>query len=193
MKILMILFTASIILFSASTMADNDDHDDDDHFWSGWFQDDDKSSSKRGSRSKKRYMDPVTDPLYKKECGSCHWLFLPGLLPERSWRLVMSDLENHFGEDAFLEAEEKNHIESYLAQNAADKTNARRSRKIMRVMSNKDSPIRITKTSYLRHKHRELRAGIYQRKSIRSFSNCVACHPTADKGVFNDDYVRIPK
>ena len=29
---------------------------------------------------------PVTDPVVKKECGSCHMAFPPHFLPRRSWQ-----------------------------------------------------------------------------------------------------------
>jgi hypothetical protein len=28
---------------------------------------------------------PVTSDRYRKECGACHFVYLPGLLPARSW------------------------------------------------------------------------------------------------------------
>ncbi|MCP4298405.1 MAG: cytochrome C [Proteobacteria bacterium] len=195
MKIFTILLVSSILFFGAVMIASADD--DDNHkkgFWSSLFgSDDDDDDHKKRSGKERRYMMPVNNTLYTKECSSCHWLFLPGLLPERSWRRVMSDLENHFGDDAFLEPEDRTQIENYLIENAADRTNARRSRKIMRAMDDKDAPIRITGTSYIRRKHHELNDSIYKRKSIRSFSNCIACHPGADDGNFKDDYVKIPR
>ena len=36
--------------------------------------------------------------LYKQECSSCHFLYHPGLLPERSWERVMNGTDKHFGE-----------------------------------------------------------------------------------------------
>ena len=45
---------------------------------------------------------PVNSKLYIKECGSCHFAFQPGLLPEKSWVKIMNNLENHFGTDAFI-------------------------------------------------------------------------------------------
>ena len=45
---------------------------------------------------------PVTDPLVKKECGSCHMAFSPQLLPKRSWQKLIDTLADHFGENASL-------------------------------------------------------------------------------------------
>ena len=63
---------------------------------------------------------PVTNDLTKKECGACHMTFQPQLLPERSWKAIMDDLGNHFGEDASLDNDSAHHIEGYLVSNAAD-------------------------------------------------------------------------
>ena len=46
----------------------------------------------------------IANPVYKEECGSCHMAYPPGLLPARSWTKVMSGLDNHFGDNAELDA-----------------------------------------------------------------------------------------
>lgn len=53
--------------------------------------------------------------------------------------------------------------------------------------------MRITDVPYIREKHHELNPNIFNRESIGSLSNCMACHITAEKGVYQDDNVRIPK
>ena len=51
---------------------------------------------------------PVTDPVVKKECGSCHMVFPPQFLPRRSWQKLADTLADHFGENAGLgEAQRK--------------------------------------------------------------------------------------
>lgn len=45
-------------------------------------------------------LPPIANDAVKKECGACHMAFQPQFLPQRSWRLMMGDLANHFGEDA---------------------------------------------------------------------------------------------
>ena len=45
---------------------------------------------------------PVTDPVVKKECGSCHMVFPPQFLPRRSWQKLADTLADHFGENAGL-------------------------------------------------------------------------------------------
>jgi mono/diheme cytochrome c family protein len=34
---------------------------------------------------------------------------------------------------------------------------------------------------------------VFVRPSVGSFSNCIACHTTAEKGVYDDDHVTIPQ
>ena len=43
---------------------------------------------------------PIKDAVVLKECGACHMAFQPQMLPKRSWGKIMSELPNHFGEDA---------------------------------------------------------------------------------------------
>ena len=48
----------------------------------------------------------ASDPaaMWKAECSSCHMAYHPGLLPERSWRKMMAELDKHFGQNASLDA-----------------------------------------------------------------------------------------
>ena len=45
-----------------------------------------------------RFYAPVADPVVKEECGGCHLAFPPSMLPASSWRRMMGELENHFGD-----------------------------------------------------------------------------------------------
>jgi hypothetical protein len=66
------------------------------------------------------YFAPVADPMVKDECGSCHLAFAPSMLPASSWRRMMADLRNHFGDDASLDPAVTTKITEYLVNNAAD-------------------------------------------------------------------------
>src|SRR5262245_19523742 len=68
-----------------------------------------------------------TSPAYEKECGSCHFAYQPGWLPERSWRRMMGSLNSHFGDNATLSQANHDAIMSYLAAGAADKASNARS------------------------------------------------------------------
>jgi len=60
----------------------------------------------------------VKDDLYIEECGACHLAYAPALMPHQSWVGIMQGLEDHFGENAELDAEGSAHISKYLAQYA---------------------------------------------------------------------------
>lgn len=42
-------------------------------------------------------LKPVTNPAYKENCGACHFSYQPELLPSRSWKKILVQLEDHFG------------------------------------------------------------------------------------------------
>ena len=63
---------------------------------------------------------PVTDPVVKKECGSCHMAFPPQFLPRRSWQKLVDTLADHFGENASLGEAQRKSVLDYLLANAAD-------------------------------------------------------------------------
>ena len=117
----------------------------------------------------------------------------PGLLPTRSWKKLMAGLENHFGDNAELDSETFKSISEFLVSNSADDSNYRRSRKIMRSLSNKDAPIRISKTPYIINKHDEIPDRLIKyNKKVNSLSNCSACHNKAEQGLFSEHGVNIP-
>jgi len=60
--------------------------------------------------------------LFVEECGACHTLYPPHLLPKRSWVKLMEPkaLQNHFGDDASLDEESRVEIEKFLVANSAE-------------------------------------------------------------------------
>jgi len=136
-------------------------------------------------------LNPVSDPTYKEKCGACHLAYTPGLLPAESWRKMLSQPEDHFGESLDLDPEAKNSIANYLEANSADRSTAKRSVKIMRSLGSQ-APMRITEIPLFRKKHHEISAAVLQRQSIGSLSNCSACHARAEEGIYDDDEVVIP-
>ncbi len=140
----------------------------------------------------KRYLTPVNNPTYKEECGGCHFAYQPELLPSSSWDRILAGLEDHFGEFIELDPDSKKIIAEYLRANAAEHSSAKRAVKIMRSLGNR-TPLRITDIPYIREKHHEVPVNVLKRDSIGSLSNCVACHTTAEKGIYDDDYVVMPR
>ena len=136
---------------------------------------------------------PVENPQYLEECGGCHFPYQPGLLPARSWTKLMGGLDDHFGENAELPAEDAKFIKDYLVANSADKSSYKRSKKIMNSMRSTDTPLRISETAYFIKKHDELsRRMVQDNPQVESFSRCESCHTQAAKGSFGENEIEIP-
>ena len=137
---------------------------------------------------------PVDNPLYAAECGSCHFAYQPGLLPEASWRKLMSTLADHFGENAELAPETQKLLTDYLIQNAAERDTGRIARGVMRTAGTQGEPVlRITETAYFTRQHDELSPRVWRdNPKVGSLSNCSACHTKADNASFDEHQVKIP-
>jgi hypothetical protein len=138
-------------------------------------------------------LPPADNAKWRNECASCHMLYHPALLPERSWRKMMSGLSQHFGENAKLDLVAQKEITEFLAAHAADLSSSHRAQKIAKSVPVGEVPLRVSETAYIIHKHNEIRAEIWQRKAIGSKANCAACHAEAEKGNFDKHKVRIPR
>lgn len=182
----MLALTLVSILMASQSWADDDDDDEREHRGRK------KGQEKSWFVFKKIGVEPVTDQVYLKECGACHFAYQPGLLPSGSWEKIMKGLDDHFGEIATLDPADHQHIAELLKTNAAEFSDAKRSYKIVRSLKGK-TPLRISEVSYIIRKHHELSKRVYERKSIRTLGNCSACHKGAAEGAYDDDYVKIPK
>jgi hypothetical protein len=169
---------------------DDDDHDD-DHDRDGKRRRHQKRYRNNSKNYKKRHLTPVNNPTYIEECGACHFTYQPQLLPSGSWDKILAGLEDHFGEVIELDLASKKVIGEYLKTNAAEYSSAKRAVKIMKSLGSQ-TPLRITEVPYIQRKHHEVSPSVFSRDPIGSFSNCLACHTTAEKGIYDDDYVVIP-
>ena len=135
----------------------------------------------------------VRNELYKTECGSCHMAYPPGLLPARSWEVMMSQLDDHFGDNAELDPQIAAKLTRYLVAHSADKSNYRRSRRIMRNLASDAAPQRISGLPYMRHEHDEIPPRLIKdNPNVGSLSNCNACHKKAEQGSFRENEISIP-
>lgn len=165
-RILLAIGAAATILFTIPTLADDDDAN------SGVIA--------------------ATDKLYLEECGACHLAYPPGLLPARSWEKLLSDLSDHFGENAELGADVAQSLTAYLTNNAADKVRNRLSKRIARTVGHA-TPLRITETAFFKREHREVPQRLVKdNPKVQSFSKCQACHTRAAQGSFREDEIDIP-
>jgi hypothetical protein len=163
--------------------------------------DDDRDNRRHRNRYRERhrnddrgrsYLNPVTDPTYKDNCGGCHFAYQPELLPSASWKKILDGVDDHFRESIDLDQQTKSVILDYLDRNSAEHSTANRAGKIMRSLHGQ-APTRITEIPYIREKHRELSPKVFEREAIGSLSNCIACHTTAEKGIYDDDKTSIPR
>ncbi len=132
--------------------------------------------------------------LYLEECGGCHTAYAPGLLPARSWKKMMAELEHHFGEDATFGAEAEKAVSALLTELAAD---GRRANTLMRRIAGSipaaDAPQRISGTPFFKFMHDEVPNSFWKRTKIGTAANCVACHTRANLGRYYEREVSIPK
>ncbi|WP_331775289.1 diheme cytochrome c [Sulfurospirillum sp. 1612] len=138
-------------------------------------------------------VQPVHDSTYIKECGSCHFAFQPGLLPQRSWKKIMNNLENHFDTDASLDEKSRSYLLKYMVTHSSNHAmEYKRSRKITYSIAPNQTPIQVTKTPYFIRKHRRIKPRMITQKEVGSISNCTACHAGAKSGDYGEHAVKIP-
>jgi hypothetical protein len=130
---------------------------------------------------------PVSDPVVKKECGSCHMVFPPQFLPARSWQKLVDGLSSHFGEDVTLPAEQRAAVLERLRSMAADAPGAGRAgSKFLAGLAPGETPLRITETPRWVKKHGRIRPEKWTSPAVKSKLNCAACHKQAEAGVYED-------
>jgi len=159
----------------ASSGFESDDHDQDHE-----YRELDEDNDRRGEMS--------MNQTYAEECGSCHMAYPAMLLPQQSWRKIMAGLEDHFGENAELDATTRAEIENYLVRESARLSY----RKMFRNLGD-ETPLRITALPYFVRKHDEIPVRfVTDNERVKSLSQCNACHRDAERGRFDEDDVVIP-
>ena len=136
---------------------------------------------------------PVNNQLYIKECGSCHFPYQAGLLPANAWNKMMTDLENHFNSDASLNEADLQTLTKYLNDNSAEKNmQYKRSSRIVSSLAKNQIPDSISTTPYMIKKHEDIRKDLITQNEVKGLFNCIACHKTADKGIYGERDINIP-
>jgi hypothetical protein len=128
---------------------------------------------------------PLPNPTYKTTCGECHLTYPPNFLPSGSWKKILNQPKDHFGETLTLNAKTKTELTRYLTANGAERSFCKKSVKIMRSL-NGQTPLRITEVPYIQAKHRGISAEMLKQKSEGTLSNCLGCHQKADQGNFKN-------
>ncbi|MFO1169758.1 MAG: cytochrome b/b6 domain-containing protein [Hyphomicrobiaceae bacterium] len=127
---------------------------------------------------------------WKAECGDCHTAHHPSLLPAATWTRLMATLDEHFGEDASLDAEEAQSIRAWLLANAAERYDTRAANAFRE--PDTAEPLRITATSAWKRIHHEIAAETFKQTAIGGAANCAACHGDAETGLFTPQKILIP-
>jgi hypothetical protein len=138
--------------------------------------------------------DPLPDnQTWRSECSDCHLAFHPVLLPARSWKRMMDEQGDHFGEDLFLDEETLREITAFLEANASESGLTEPAHKITESTPADQAPQRITELEYWKHKHREIDEVYWNSDTVKSKTNCDACHLDAEQGWFEDSNMKLPK
>jgi hypothetical protein len=125
----------------------------------------------------------VENPVVVSECSACHMVYPAGLLPQRSWKALLANLSNHFGEDASLDEPIRKQIEDYLVANASDASG----QDLMR-LDPAVTPLRISELPWFTWRHgKRTHFRAKADSKIGSISNCAGCHQDAAQGIFGDD------
>lgn len=129
----------------------------------------------------------IMNQTVKTECGDCHMPFPPQTLPKASWEKIMSNLSNHFGEDASLDAGTTAEILDYHVQNASDVSNVRAAQK----WRARGVGIRLTEAPRFIKKHGNCAPEVWTHEKVQSKANCVACHASMNTTGSTDQNIRF--
>lgn len=113
----------------------------------------------------------------------------PNLLPKKSWEILMSDLENHFGDDASLSVEDTKNILDYLLKNSAETSTMQASLNFLNSIGDKDI-IAMSQTDFWKRKHKEIPEELFSHPDIKSKANCKACHTDIEKGLLENENIK---
>ncbi len=126
------------------------------------------------------------------ECASCHILYPPAMLPKHSWKKLMANLAEHFGDDASIDEETAKTIETFLVANSAEASSKEYAYYFFKSIEKKDI-ISVTETEYWKMKHKEIEKSLFESKKVRTKANCKACHPNIENALIEDHEIKVPK
>jgi hypothetical protein len=113
----------------------------------------------------------------------------PNLLPKHSWVKLMGNLENHFGDDASLDAKDTKEILDFLLKNSAETSSKQASLKFLNSIGNKDI-IAMSQTTYWEKTHKKIDPKLFKHEQIQSKANCKACHSDIEKGLIENENIK---
>lgn len=117
---------------------------------------------------------------WQKECSACHIAYPAHFMNAAAWKKLMGRLDNHFGDNASVDAATAKTIEHYLVRHAG------------RGYRHSSKTLRISNTPWFTREHRELPRKAWTSAAVKSPSNCTACHIHAAQGNWSERGVRLP-
>lgn len=135
-------------------------------------------------------MPVATAPLVAEECGACHMAYPASLLPAASWQHLVAGLDDHFGEDASLDADTTAKISQWLSAHAAENADTLPAHAF--VTPAPSAVGQITATPGWQALHKDIAPETFKRAPIYTRANCLACHKDAEGGRFSPLALSIP-
>lgn len=130
--------------------------------------------------------------LYQSECSVCHVAYPTAFLAADSWDAVLQGLDNHFGDNAELAANDLASIKAYLDSDNYDQSSVKR--RYGNRLDTPGTPLRVTGTRFFKAIHEEVPDRVVTNNpAVKTFARCEACHSRAQEGSFDEDEVRIPR
>lgn len=133
----------------------------------------------------------VLDPVYGEACSECHIAYNPSLLPAAAWQGIMATLDNHFGENASLDAATADTITDWLTTNASETADTAAARRLAATVTT--APYSLTESRFWKRMHHDLPDALFASRAVGARSNCAACHSDAEQGLFSPFAIAIPK
>ncbi len=129
-----------------------------------------------------------------RDCGECHKVYPPFMLPRDSWKRLMDGLDEHFNEritELNISKSSRESIRAYLYANSAEHSSREIACKMLKSIGS-HSPISTSKVMYWRETHADITPEVYKRDSIKSRANCAACHIDFEHANMDDVNIHIP-
>ncbi len=123
------------------------------------------------------------------ECIACHTLYPPYLLPANSWKVMMTNLEDHFGDDASLDEDVNKSITKFLLNNSSELSTHKAAVKVLSSLKDKNT-IAITKTPFWKKTHNDIDKKVFKSERVKSKANCKVCHSDIEKGKIENENVK---
>ena len=131
------------------------------------------------------------NPQFAKECAECHNLFSPNFMTKKMWKVALEDKNEHFKKDLTKDVPHFESIKKYILKNSAETSETEISQGIVQSTKGKNK-YRITKTKYWKDLHKKIPRSAYKKETIKSKSNCQACHINfGETNYINDEDISL--